>query len=324
MTTPLPRRRLGGSDLDVSILSLGSWRTFERIPRDRGEAVMRAARAAGITFLDDARYDDETGDAPIPTGYSEVVFGELFRAAGWNRDEVVVANKLWWEHWPAENAAAELDASLERMGLDHVDLIYAMPPPAALGVAGVVEQVTALLTSGRARAWGTGMWSATQHHQALDLCERAGVPGPVAAQMATSLVDSAGPDDPEMRRALDRGPIGLVASYVLAGGTLTGKYLGDGGGRASDDDRGPIGRGKALAPRVVAVAEGWGVPPSHVAFAHALGHPNLASVVFGARHPDQLEENVAAYETFAGLDASQREELAALAAEGATVGRADR
>ena len=67
--------------------------------------MMRAAREAGIDFLDDARYNDETGDAPIPTGYSEVVFGELFRAAGWQRDEVVVANKLWWEFWPEQDAA---------------------------------------------------------------------------------------------------------------------------------------------------------------------------------------------------------------------------
>src|SRR6478672_7639402 len=117
--TTLPHRPLGSSGFDVSLFSLGSWRTFERIPREQGAAVMRAARDAGINFLDDARYDDETGEAPIRTGYSEVVFGELFRAAGWVRDDVVVANKLWWEHWPQEDAATELDGSLERMGLDH-------------------------------------------------------------------------------------------------------------------------------------------------------------------------------------------------------------
>ena len=66
---------------------------------------MRAAMEAGINFLDDARYNDETGHAPIPTGYSEVVFGELFRAAGWRRDETVVSNKLWWEFWPDQSPA---------------------------------------------------------------------------------------------------------------------------------------------------------------------------------------------------------------------------
>lgn len=311
--TSLPRRPLGSSGRDVSVMSLGSWRTFERIPRDRGVAVMRAARDAGIDFLDDARYDDELGDAPIPTGYSEVVWGELFRAAGWARDEVVVANKLWWEHWPDEDAAAELDGSLARMGLDHVDLIYAIRPPEWLPVATVVEQVAGLIDSGSASHWGTGMWTAEQHHMALDVCDRVGAPPPVAAQMATSLVDHAGPVDPEMRRAFDRGGIGLVASYVLAGGTLTGKYLRGANGRAAGDDDPPaLAAGKRLAERVVALADEWGVPPSHVAFAYAFGHPNLASVVFGASSADQLRENVAAWATYDQLSDEQRAAVAGL------------
>ena len=294
-------------------MSLGSWRTFERIPFEQGVAVMRAARAAGINFLDDARYNDETGEAPIPTGYSEVVFGKLFRAAGWVRDEVIVANKLWWEHWPSEDARAELDGSLERMAFDHVDLIYALPPPDDLPITTVVEQVADLIESGRARAWGTGMWSSTQHHEALDACEQGGFPAPVAAQMATSLVDHGGPDDPEMRRAFERGPIGLVASYVLAGGTLTGKYDRGGGGRADGDDSPIATRGKALAAKVIALADEWGVPPSHVAFAYAFGHPDLSSVVFGSSSPEQLTENVAAYDTFLRLGDDQRAAIAALA-----------
>src|SRR3979409_1200195 len=120
----LPHRPLGSSGTEVSLFALGSWRTFERIPREHGVAVMRAARETGITFLDDARYNDETGNAPIPTGYSEILFGELCREAGWVRDEVVVSNKLWWEFWPEQIAAAELEGSLGRMGLDHIDLIY--------------------------------------------------------------------------------------------------------------------------------------------------------------------------------------------------------
>lgn len=275
---------------------------------------MRAAREAGMNFLDDARYDDETGDAPIPTGYSEVVFGELFRAAGWVRDEVVVANKLWWEHWPHENAARELDESLARMGLDHVDLIYAMRPPAGLSVAAVVEQIAHVIASGRARTWGTGMWTAAQHHEALDACADVGAPLPVAAQMATSLVDHRGPDDPEMLRAFERGSIGLVASYVLAGGTLTGKYLTGGRGRAERDESSVIARGKRTAAGVVELAQRWNVPPAHVAFAFAFTHPHLASVVFGSRSAGQLRENVAAYPTYQRLDGDQIAEIRGLAA----------
>lgn len=295
-------------------MSLGSWRTFERIPRQQGAAVMRAAREVGINFLDDARYNDETGAAPIASGYSEVVFGALFRATGWQRDEVVVANKLWWEFWPEQSAQAELDGSLRRMDLGHVDLIYAIHPPDHLPIATVVEQVAALIDSGRARAWGTGMWTAAQHHEALDICAATGAPPPAAAQMATSLTDHSGPDDPEMRRAFDRGPIGLVASYVLAGGTLTGKYRRGEVGRASDDDSPLMERSKRLAAQVTDLAEQWGVPASHVAFAYAFQHPALASIVFGASSPDQLRENTAAWATFAQLDESQRSAVMTLAA----------
>src|SRR5207244_3751865 len=154
----MEHRPLGASGIDVSVLSLGSWRTYERIPREQGLEVMRAARELGIDFLDDARYDDETGNAPLATGYSEVVFGELFRAAGWQRDEVVVANKLWFEFWPEQSVQEELDKSLGRMGLDHVDLIYATWPPDYLGVDEIVDGVRGLLASGRARACGVVSW----------------------------------------------------------------------------------------------------------------------------------------------------------------------
>jgi aryl-alcohol dehydrogenase-like predicted oxidoreductase len=287
-------------------MSLGSWRTYERIPREQGLEVMGAARDAGINFLDDARYNDETGTAPIPTGYSEVVFGELFRAAGWKRGEVIVSNKLWWEFWPEESAQQELDGSLARMGLDHIDLIYAIHPPKDLSIERVVEEVSGLIDSGRARTWGTGMWSAAQHHHALDVCDRTGAPRPSAAQMATSIVDHAGPSDPDMQRAFERGPIGLVASYVLAGGALTGRYSRGEPGSAND-------RGMSLAAGVAALAAEWGVPAAHVAFAYAFQHPSLATVLFGSSTAAQLNENVAAWSTFEQLDESQLAEVRALA-----------
>ena len=258
----LPSRPLGASGIAVSVMSLGSWRTFERMARDEGVAVMQAAMEAGIDFLDDARYDDETGSAPIPTGYSEVVFGELLRAAGWRRDDVTIANKLWWEHWPTQDAAAELDGSLGRMGLDHVDLIYAIAPPRSLPVAEVVGQVGGLIASGRARAWGTGMWSATQLAEAIDVCDATGVPRPSAAQMACSLAEHSQSSDPAMRTQLRRGPVGLVAAYVLAGGTLSGKYVDGEHGRASGDDSPTArrGKGRAVAWSSSARRGGWRRP----------------------------------------------------------------
>jgi aryl-alcohol dehydrogenase-like predicted oxidoreductase len=184
----LPHRPLGSSAMEVSLFALGSWRTFERIPHEQGLAVMRAAREAGITFLDDARYNDETGNAPVRTGYSEILFGQLFRETGWVRDKVVVSNKLWWEFWPEQDAAAELDGSLGRMGLDYIDLIYSMPPPDGLTIAQLVAQVAALISSGRARAWGVGNWPADQLTEAVQAARDLGAPLPAAAQLPYSLV----------------------------------------------------------------------------------------------------------------------------------------
>lgn len=311
--TELSRRPLANSGLEVSIMSLGSWRTFERMPFNEALAVMKAARLAGINFLDDCRYDDETGDAPIPTGYSEVLFGELFRATGWERDEVVVANKLWWEHWPTEDAVTELQGSLDRMRLEQVDLIYAIAPPKGLSITTVVEQVGRCMENGQAKTWGCGMWSAADLHSALAICDEKGVARPVAAQMATSLVEHETPNEPEMLRALRDGPIGLVASYVLAGGTLTGKYLAGETGRATDDENGTIVKGKSLAQQIVDLAEEWSVPPAHIAFAYAFCHESLASIVFGATSVAQLTSNVEAFSTFEGLTDDQRTQVVALA-----------
>src|SRR5215471_2800265 len=160
-------RPLGASGIEVSSLSLGSWRTYERLPAPTGVAIVRAARDEGISFFDDARYDDETGTAPMRTGYSEGVFGELFRGAGLRRDETVVANKLWWEFWPGQSAAAELDASLQRMRFDYVDVIYANPPPQGMAVTDLVAGVGALVAAGKARAWGLVNWPAELCGQAV-------------------------------------------------------------------------------------------------------------------------------------------------------------
>jgi aryl-alcohol dehydrogenase-like predicted oxidoreductase len=309
----LPLRRLGSSDLEVSLFSLGSWRTFERITREQGVAVMTAARDAGITFLDDARYNDETGDAPIATGYSEIVFGELFRSAGWVREEVVVANKLWWEFWPEQDAAGEIESSMGRMGLDHIDLIYTMQPPEGLTITELVQQVAGLVSSGRARAWGIGNWPAGELTEAVAAARSLGVALPVAAQLPYSLVRADWVQDPVMEAVLADADIGLVASYVLAGGTLTGKYLHGAPGRAATDANPAIVAGKERAAVVVELAREWNVTPASLAISFALSHPRLASVLFGATTPEQLLENVASLDVFNGLDDDQRRRLADLA-----------
>jgi L-glyceraldehyde 3-phosphate reductase len=294
----MERRPLGASGLEVSVLALGSWRTYERIPRQKGLEVMRAAQELGIDFLDDARYNDETGTAPIPTGYSEVVFGELFRAAGWKRDDVVVANKLWFEFWPEQSFAEELDASLGRMRLDHVDLIYATWPPDDLGAEEIVDGIAGLVAAGKARAWGTTNWAPALLREATRIADARGVPRPCCAQLPYSLVSRSWVEGPEEEAALSESGAAVVASAVLASGALTGKYAQPGAaGRVADRlDDPSVRRALALGPALQGLSERYETTPAALALAFAVGGERVASVLFGATSAEQVRENARAVE----------------------------
>jgi aryl-alcohol dehydrogenase-like predicted oxidoreductase len=282
--------------MEVSAMSLGSWRTFEHLPPDAGAAILAAAATEGINFFDDARYDDETGRAPLPTGYSEVLFGELFRAAGLRRDEVVVANKLWWEFWPEQSAAAELDGSLARMGFDHVDLIYATPPPEGLAIPEMVAAVGGLLDGGKARAWAMVNWQASPCGEAVAAAAAQGVAPPCAVQLPYSLVRRSWVEDPEMTQALHAAGAGVVASFCLEGGVLSGKYLaGAAKGRAAATLDSPRATpAVAAAPGLAALARGLGTTAATLALAFPFTNTDVTSVLFGATSPEQVRANCAA------------------------------
>lgn len=284
-------RRLGASALEVSRIALGSWRTFERMERADAERVLSHALHSGIDFLDDARYNDETGRAPLASGYSEVLFGELFRAVGADRDAVTISNKLWWEFWPQQDAVAELEASLERMGFDRLDLLYSSTLPAEVPVAVAVEQIAAVLTTGRVTAWSVVNWSAEAIAQAAVEAERHGVPHPCAAQLPYSLARLDWVEDPAMEAALDATGASLVPSATLAGGALTGKYAGGrGAGRLSaelSDHR--RHRELALGAALAEPARRLDTTPAALAIAFTLCHPRTASTLVGATAPAQID-----------------------------------
>jgi L-glyceraldehyde 3-phosphate reductase len=310
----VPSVPLGRSGIQVSRLALGSWRTYERIGRDQAIGVMTAAREAGINFLDDARYNDETGHAPLPTGYSEVVFGELFRAAGWRRDDTIVSNKLWWEFWPDQTPAQELASSLGRMRFDYVDLIYSEVPPDGVGLDEAIDMITGLIRAGSARAWGTLNWTPEQMERAWQIADRTGVPGPTATQPPYSLVRRDIVEDPDMRRLAASRGVAIVASYTLAGGVLTGKYDKDpGAGRAA----GTLGEpryapGVAAGRELAALAADIGADPASLAMAFALLNPSVTTVLFGATSAGQVSANVTALALAERLTPEERDRLAAI------------
>ena len=309
----LPHRPLGAPGLEVSVFALGSWRTYERIPREAGVAVLAQARASGIDFLEVARYNDESGSAPIATGYSEVVFGEVFAASGWPRDEVTIATKLWWEFWPGQTAAQELDASLERTGLERFDFVYSDPPPPELGMADVVGAVAELVSGGRVRAWGIVNWPAQRVAEAGRVARELGVAPPCAAQLPYSLISRDWVADPEMIEALRSCGAKVVASYVLAGGILSGKYASGASGRMAGEVDAPRWEAAVrAAEELAALAAELDTTPAVLAMAFALANPEVATILFGATRPEQIRENVAAAEVVEALTESQLARLHAI------------
>jgi aryl-alcohol dehydrogenase-like predicted oxidoreductase len=292
----LSRRPLGSAGIQVSALSLGSWRTYDRLPAQTGVAIMRAARDEGINFFDDARYDDETGTAPMRTGYSEVLFGELFRGAGMRRDEAVVTNKLWWEFWPQQSAAEELDASLGRMGFDYIDVIYANAPPEGMSPADLVAEVGGLVASGKARAWGLVNWPADQAGLAIQAAPALGVTPPCAIQLPYSLVRRSWLEDAAMTGVFEMSGAAGIASFSLAGGVLSGKYLsGPSTGRATgtlEDAR--VAPAVAAARELAILAGRLDTTPAALALAFPLTNPIVSSVLFGATSAEQVRANCAA------------------------------
>jgi L-glyceraldehyde 3-phosphate reductase len=224
-----------------------------------------------------------------------VVFGEVFRRSGWPRDEVTIAEKLWWEFWPEQTAAQELDGSLERTGLGHVDFVYSDPPPADLALEEVVEAVGGLLRAGKVRAWGIVNWPAARIAEAGRIAPEQGVPTPCAAQLPYSLAQRSPVEDEDMRTALAGCLASVVASFVLAGGILTGKYAAGASGRMSEGLEDPRFAGaRRVAERLGDLAERSGVPAATLAMAFAYTSPGVATVLFGATTPEQVAENLRA------------------------------
>jgi aryl-alcohol dehydrogenase-like predicted oxidoreductase len=286
---------LGASEITVSPIALGSWRTFERMKRIDAECVLGYALEHGITFLDDARYDDETGQAALATGYSEVLFGQLFRAVGASLESVTVANKLWWEFWPKQTAVQELQASLERMGFERLPLLYSMNLPDELSVAAAVEQFADVLATGLIDAWGVANWTAEQLAAGGREAAALGLPQPCAVQLPYSVARTEWVEDRAMEQALMQTGASLVPSTALAGGALTGKYADGATGRLTGEPRDSRrARTLAIGAALREPARRLGVSPATLAIAFTLRHPRTAATLVGATRTEQIDDAMAA------------------------------
>lgn len=307
----MPYRRLGRSGLKVSVLSFGSWVSFgPQLDTVKARDCLAAAYDAGINFFDNAE--------AYAGGESERIMGEAIAGLGWPRGSFVVSSKYFWGLDGGVNARDTLnrkylleaiDPSLERFGLDHLDIVYCHRPDPETPIEETVWAMSDVVASGRAHYWGTSEWSADEIRAASTIAERHHLHGPVVEQPEYNLFNRRKVEH-EYRRLYEDIGLGLTTWSPLASGLLTGKYL-DGvpdGSRATlpgyeglkalltDPDR------NAGVRRLSEVAADLGCSLAQLSIAWCARNPHVSTVITGASRVAQVHENLGALEVLERLD----------------------
>ena len=317
--------RLGNSGLVVSELCLGAM-TFGNIPsaffqhdldQAGSTALVKQALDAGVNFIDTANV--------YSMGQSEQFVGGALRELGVARDSVVIATKGMGPMGTGPNDGGygryhllhQVDASLDRLGLDHVDLyqIHGWDPNAPMEEG--LRAMEDIVRSGRARYVGVSNWAAWQIAKALGIAEKRGWDKFVSNQAYYAVTERA--LEREIVPMMLSEGLGLMVWSPLLGGLLSGKYDFGAEGVSGEGRRAKLDfpkADKALAEQAVEamrpMAEAHGVTVPAIALAWLLHQPVTGSVIIGAKRAEQLAQNLAATEVELSAD-----ELATLDAIGA-------
>src|ERR1700712_659720 len=219
-------RRLGRSGLKVSALSFGSWVTFgTQVDTSLAKECLTAARDAGVNFFDNAE--------AYAGGQSEQIMGDAIAELGWERWSYVISTKIYWGiHKDTVNMANTLnrkylmqaiDGSLERLGLDFVDLLFCHRADPDTPIEETVWAMSDIVASGKALYWGTSEWTADEIRAAWEIADRRNLHKPVVEQPQYHLFHRARVEQEYARLYEDIG-LGLTTWSPLASGLLTGKY----------------------------------------------------------------------------------------------------
>ncbi|MDP7364778.1 MAG: aldo/keto reductase [Candidatus Latescibacteria bacterium] len=221
-------RRVPGTQIDVSILCLGTMTFGTPVDAKGAQTLVHAARDVGVTFFDTANmYEGYTRTMGSAGGVGEQFLGEAL--VGW--PEAIVATKVGNAVGPTaadtglhrEHVRRECERSLGRLQRESIDFFYAHRPDPDTPLVETVEIFVGLIDEGLVRHWGLSNFDAEQTQAVLDVCDSVGAPRPVLQQPAFSLLDHRIERD---LLPLCRGEnIGVVPYRVLEGGLLTGKYV---------------------------------------------------------------------------------------------------
>jgi aryl-alcohol dehydrogenase-like predicted oxidoreductase len=289
-------RKLGASDLQVSEIALGSWLTYgSGVAHDRAKACVDQAFASGINLIDTANV--------YGRGAAESFLGEVL--AGRPRRSYVLATKLYFPMSATDQGlsrtqiAKQIDASLKRLRVDHVDLYQCHRYDAATPLAETMQALSDVVRQGKARYIGFSEWSPQQIEAAFAV---AGSERFVSSQPQYSLLRRT-PEKEVFPLCAAKG-ISQIVWSPLAQGVLTGKYVpgarNPAESRASSNTMGYF-MGSWLTRSILdavqklqPLAREAGCTLAQFALAWVLRQQNVAAAIVGATRPEQLRENAAA------------------------------
>lgn len=291
-------RTLGSSELEVSEISLGAWLTFSGgIEFEQTRACTEAAFEVGINFFDTANV--------YGRGAAETAWGEILSKHP--RDSYILATKVYGQMsddpddqgLSAAQIAKQIDASLERLQTDHVDLYQAHRFDVETPIEETIEALQRVVQQGKARYLGFSEWSPQQIQAAIDIA------GPdlfVSSQPQYSMLWQA--PEAEVFPLCARNGISQIVWSPLAQGVLTGKYRpGEPhpeGSRATSNEMGGFmerlmtDETLEAVQRLAPIAEGEGLTMPQLALAWVLRRPEVASAIVGASRPEQVHANASA------------------------------
>ncbi|MFF9274168.1 aldo/keto reductase [Streptomyces griseosporeus] len=286
-------RKLGSSDLEVFPLALGGnvfgWTADEAA----SFAVLDAYTAAGGNFVDTADVYSAWADGNRG-GESETILGKWLKARG-NRSEVIVATKVSqhpeFQGLSAANIKAAADASLRRLGTDHIDLYYTHYDKPEVPVEEIIGALDELVKAGKVRHIAASNISAERLRESLAFSDREGLARYVALQPHYNLV-SRDTYEGALQDLADREGLSAVPYYALASGFLTGKYRpgttvrsARAGGAARHLE---TERGRKVLAALDEIAEAHDAPVATVALAWLAARPTVAAPIASARTVEQL------------------------------------
>jgi voltage-dependent potassium channel beta subunit len=306
-------RRLGRSGLQVSLLSLGSWVTYHnQVDVASAKEMLAAAMDAGVNF-----YDNAEGYA---LGKSETLMGQAMRELGWPRLNYVVSTKFYWGLSRDEVAINRkntlnrkylmqaIDGSLQRMGLDFIDLVYCHRPDPHTPIEETVHAMSDMITQGKALYWGTSEWSASDIRAAWEIAERHHLHKPVMEQPQYHLFHRKKVEEEYARLYEDIG-LGLTTWSPLASGLLTGKYRSG----VPEGSRGSVkgmdfllggltdAAKNAAVGQLEVIAKELNCSLGQLAIAWVARNPRVSTVITGASKISQLKDNMGAIDVIAKL-----------------------